>query len=220
MRWRTVPSDSSRLATSACSASAVPIRSSTDGSSRRTSTGDVLGPQRVGDRRHHRVAQPRERFGGFLRQLRRGRAPGSGRARSPRAPGGGRRGWPAARPRRLVGDERRQQVERTSVPGSLRSAAPPRPDRVAPRRPPLRAMPSTMSRAASRFCAGPGAARNAAAPARIEKSWKSPSSSIWRSGSTPDSRGRDTAAPRSERRDPDRAASPGRGRRSSRRRRR
>ena len=45
----------------------------------------------------------------------------------------------------------------------------------APFVPSARTMPSSSARAASRFCAGPGEARNAAMPARIEKSSKSPS---------------------------------------------
>ena len=61
---------------------------------------DFLGPQRVGDRRHHRVAQPRERFGGFIRQLRAAQRQNQDRREALRAPDDVRRGWPAARPRR------------------------------------------------------------------------------------------------------------------------
>ena len=73
----------------------------------------------------------------------------------------------------LVPIRRVEQVGE-SPPARRRARAPP--DVDPPRRhpPTLRPSPSRMNRAASRFCDGPGEARNAASPARIEKSSTSP----------------------------------------------
>ena len=173
MRWRIVPSDSSRLATSACSASAVPIRSSTDGSSRRTSTetssarsasaivGTTVLPSRASASAASSASSwrpsARIRTGASSSRTRRWAARMACRATSAlsSAMSGGRR---SANVASWIAPIRRAASARSRCPSG----------------PPLCAMPSTMSRAASRFWAGPGAERNAAAPALIEKSWKSP----------------------------------------------
>ena len=193
-RCRIVPSDSSRLATRACSASAVPIRSSTDGSSRRTSTGTssdrsasaIVGttvlPSRASASAASSVSsgRPSAIIRGGVNSSRTSRCA----ARTAcRATSGCPRRCQAA-----AGDRgERRFLDRSDQPGGFGAIAA---SLLAGR--PRHRLDHEPRRV--EVLRGPGAARNAAAPARIEKSSKSPSSWIWRSGSTPASRERYSSA--------------------------
>ena len=167
MRWRIVPSDSRRLATSVCSASAVPIRSSTDGSSRRTSTetsSDLSASEIVVT-----TVSPR-----------RARASAASSASSGRPSARIRSGAKFSRTRRWAARMACRATSMLSSPMSGGRRSRNVPSWIAPIRraasarsrcpsgPPLRAMPSSISRAASRFCAraGRGQKRRGAGPDR------------------------------------------------------